>query len=52
MFFQSNRFIQKSIMINSFRNLSFKQLKEIKPPMITRNLAWFGNQSIKQTFGI
>jgi len=37
-------------MINSYRNLSFRQLKEIKP-MITRNLAWFNQQSIKQNFG-
>jgi hypothetical protein len=51
MFYKLNLLIQKAIMINSFRNLSFKQLKEIKP-IITRNLAWFGNQSIKQNFGM
>jgi len=37
-------------MINSYRNLSFKQLKEMTP-IITRNLAWFSRQPIKQSFG-
>jgi len=50
MFSQSNFLLQKSIMINSYRNLSFKQLKEMTP-IITRNLAWFSRQPIKQSFG-
>ncbi|CAF1171120.1 unnamed protein product [Adineta steineri] len=37
-------------MMNSYRNLSFKQLKEMKP-IITRNLAWFSKHPTQQTFG-
>ena len=37
-------------MINSYRNISFRQLKDIKP-MIIRNFAWFNQQSIGQSFG-
>ena len=51
MFSQTNLLIQKATMISSVRNLSFKQLKEIKP-IITQNLAGFSSQSIKQISGI
>ncbi|CAF3144724.1 unnamed protein product [Rotaria sp. Silwood2] len=37
--------------MNKLRNLSLKQLKEIKP-IIIRNLAWFNRQPVKQSFGI
>ena len=51
MFSRSNLLLQKLTMINSSRNLSFKQINDIKP-IITRNLAWFSRQSIKQSFGM
>jgi hypothetical protein len=48
---RSNLLLQQLTTTNSRRNLSFKQLNEIKP-IISRNLAWFSKQPIKQTFGL
>jgi hypothetical protein len=51
MFSRSTLFVQQLATINSRRNLSFKQLNEIKP-ILSRNLAWFSGQSVKQNFGL
>ncbi|CAF1330259.1 unnamed protein product [Adineta steineri] len=50
MFSRSTLLLQQLTRKNAHRNISFKQLNEIKP-ILTRNLAWFSGQSAKQTFG-
>ncbi|CAF0888279.1 unnamed protein product [Adineta ricciae] len=50
MFSRSALFVQQLSTVNSRRNLSIKQLHDIKP-IIKRNLAWFSNQPGKETFG-
>ncbi|UJR09090.1 hypothetical protein I4U23_013337 [Adineta vaga] len=50
MFSRSNLLLQELLRKNSSRNLSFKQIRDIKP-ILTRNLAWFSRQPIKQNFG-
>jgi len=42
--------LQRSTINTSTRNFSFRQWKEMQP-IITRNLAWFSKQPIKQSFG-
>ncbi len=52
MFSRSTLLLQQLKTTNSRRNLSFKQLNDIKP-IITRNLAWFSKQQpVNQTFGL
>jgi hypothetical protein len=51
MFSRSTFLLQQLTTGNSRRNLSIKQLNDIKP-IITRNLAWFSRQPGKQTFGL
>jgi hypothetical protein len=52
MFSRSTLLLQQlTTTTTSRRNLSFKQLNEIKP-IISRNLAWFSKTTVKQTFGL